>query len=517
MLRSVAEKPIAGHAQVTSGAPAFSGTGLLYSAISARPCRLQLIEPEVPMATTIRITLLSGTYGQPIAVPAADGQESLQLDYPPSPQPLLYTLLLTHIQLEPVLSRLQASLPEYHLPYGQVEGARHSRSPLRRTIASHRDQRHPSSGRGPTPLRLGEGAELHLRWPVDLSAEEERLLNAVLAEQRCFGRPDDKALWQLVPSMPAPNCRPAVEGTVQLLCSPAAVATSGVPLSAAGGSGWVRYSFEPHREAPQALAGPASLANRAVYGLDGGLALPAAAGIAWTDRLHRALLQRAPGSSLFAGLAAGRPLPEDQRAWYRWESIDGRLVQLEVLSPQPFTAPELDALTGLRWLFGHAGFRVPLRLRQLDALTPPAAACVHTATPMLLYTTPRPGKLQRSPAAQAIQTLLWGVGEEGKIEPERFVPDGPEGGVCLDHPRFGHLRARAWLSREANLVTSRSDRRAASSSGYHAVLAAEKPLPLLAVGWGRHFGAGRLQPCDHQPGVLEHPFRSAAADDALNE
>mgnify|MGYP001809964618 CR=1 FL=1 len=405
------------------------------------------------MATTIRITLLRGTCRQRL--------------YPPSPRLLLQTLAEVGARLEVVVDLLAAQLPHYHLPYGQIERAQ-------------AQGRSADSAPAAPPLTLGPGAALHVSWPVTLSAEQERGLNAALAELRWLGEPEDTALWQVVPAtaMPEANCLPASDGTLQL-------------------PGWgqehtVRYRYTPTRHLPRAGAAATDLANRALYGVETTVDLPSSAGIAWTDRLHRALLQRAPLSPLLAGLVGGRPVAEDQRAWYRWEAEQGRIAFLEVFSPQPFAGDELDALTGLRVLFGPGGMGVPLRLMQLDALAIPTARRVRTATPMLLYTTPRAGRPQRSPAAQAIQTLLWGLGEQGKISPEAFETDSPQDGARIEHPRLGRLSASTWEAEEANLVACRGDRRAASTRGYHAELKADQPIPLLAVGWGRHFGAGRL-------------------------
>lgn len=436
------------------------------------------------MATTIRITLLRGFYGTTIAPPSPADEAPLQLDYPPAPWTLLQTLLQGMPDLEPVVQKLAGHPPVYHLPYGQLQS---------------RNQPPRSSTAAPGQLWLGQGAALHVRWPVDLSAEEERLLTARLGELSWIGRPEDSALWQVVASMPEPNCRPAPDGTLLLLCWPEATADDAPWPGIDARNRRLRYAFQPGSDRQPKQETPTTAANRAVYAVDASAALPTTAGIAWTDRLHRALLQRAPCSPLFAGLAAGRPLPEDQRAWYRWYGDDHCITQLEVISPQPFDEAELDALLGLRQLFGPRGLRIPLRLLQLDAMPPRSARHVRTTTPMLLYTTPRPGKLQRTPAAQAIQTLLWGLGEEGKLDPQALTADGPDDAVCLSHASLGRIRAQAWPANEANLVTSRSDRRAASTHGFHAVLSADAPLPLLAVGWGRHFGAGRLVACDqHQ-------------------
>lgn len=421
------------------------------------------------MATTLRITLLAGTYGV---------AREQSLDYPPSPWRLLHTLMAAGPDLQHLLARLVQHPPSYHLPYAQVQ--------------------EQTAQRKPDVLQLGPGAALHISWPVDLSADEERQLSALLAQQHSLGRACDTAIWQVVPSMPEANCVPDSAGTLQVLCC-----TTGQPANTSHSSlqppafepHWQRYHYISIRPTPQPHIAAASQVNRALYALACQPPLPATAGIAWTDRLHRALLQRAPGSALFSGLLCGQPLPEDQRAWYRWHESEATISLLEVLSPQPFEVVELEALQGLQTLYGHGGMRVPLQLLQLDPQPIASARRLHTITPMLLYTTPRPGKLQRTPAAQAIQSLLWGMGELGKLDPQCLSATNDENAVCFSHPDLGLIRASTHQTSHANLITSRSDRRAASSRAYHAELEAEQPLPLLAVGWGRHFGAGRLEAC----------------------
>jgi hypothetical protein len=112
---------------------------------------------------------------------------------------------------------------------------------------------------------------------------------------------------------------------------------------------------------------------------------------------------------------------------------------------------------------------------------------------MLLYTTPRPGKIQRTPAAQAIQSLLWGLGEQGKLTASSFQWQEQEASIGVDHPTHGRITAQVVDVVDENQLFGRGERKAASSLGYHLSLQAEHPLPLLGVGWGRHFGAGRLE------------------------
>lgn len=422
------------------------------------------------MATTLRITLLAGTYGAPLVSRDSGDASANQLDYPPSPWLLQQVLRSSNPELTPLLARLASQPPQFHLPYGQLEASRRGADRSR-----------------PDPLRLGAGAAIHIRWPVDFSAEEERQLSASLADLHWIGRPQDTAIWQVVPTMPEANCVPAADGSFEVLCC---------STTAADGAQPIRYRFNPTRSLPRREVAASCQANRALFAVPVAEALPGSAGIIWTDRLHRALLKHAPGSALFAGLAGGRPLPEDQRAWYRWEASKGVISQLEVISPQPFGTEELDALRCLRHLFGPGGIAIPLQMLQLDAQPIAHAKRLQTATPMLLYTTPRTAKPHRSPAAQAIQSLLWGCGERGKVAPEAFQEMGADTEIRLDHHRFGRITALGREAPQMRLIARRGDRIAASSLPYHVILEADQPLPLLGVGWGRHFGAGRLVAAD---------------------
>jgi hypothetical protein len=73
----------------------------------------------------------------------------------------------------------------------------------------------------------------------------------------------------------------------------------------------------------------------------------------------------------------------------------------------------------------HAPFGSQRQLRT-------AAACCST---------PREGKLQRSSAGQAIQSLLWGLGEQRKINPASYRIKGEA--LFVEHPNHG--RIAAWV------------------------------------------------------------------------
>jgi len=469
------------------------------------------------MATCIRITLVSGRYG---ATPWDRSEHEGQVEYPPSPWRLLRAVLngafslsaspgLMPHGIETMIALLAQEPPSYHLPFGefgQIRGFRpmygcESVPPLATQGGGYGHSTGKRRSFIDSFLELGQGAKIHVSWPVDLDPEQERLLGACLAGLSYLGRAEYPAIWQVVPSIPPANCAPDPAGSISVLSCGGGDVMAGLLMNAQQarqegrqnlpGQHWLQYRYEPQRPPVLASGSAAPLVNRGLYAFLSKFPIPATAGIAWTDRLHRALLHTAPSSALFAGLAGGQPLGEDQRAWYRWHQADGAITTLEVVSPQPFDEAEIEALQRLRRLYGRGGVEVPLRLMRLDHAPAASYRQLRTVTPMLLYTQPREGKLQRSPAGQAIQSLLWGLGEQGKLPPSQYQIDGEQ--VCVDHASHGRISARVLEVVNGPGLTGRGDRKAASGLGFHLELVAEQGLPAIGIGWGRHFGAGRLE------------------------
>lgn len=469
------------------------------------------------MATIIRITLLSGRYG---ATPWDRSEYEGQVEYPPSPWRLLRAVLNGAFVLAgssrqlpdgtaALIELLAQQPPSYHLLYGEFGQIRGFRPVYGNEVIPPLDTfgGGNSQAKGKRRsfidsfLELGQGATLHVSWPVDLDAAQERLLSACLAGLSYLGRAEYPAIWQVVPSMPKANCVPDGQGSLSVLACGGEAVLEGLLMNAQEGrkqgrqslpgQRWMPYRYTPERPPVRAAGSAAPAVNRALFAFMPAYAIPATAGIAWTDRLHRALLSAAPSSALFAGLAGGQPLGEDQRAWYRWHQDDGAIAALEVVSPQPFSDREIEALQRLRRLYGRGGLEVPLRLMRLDHVPGASHRQLRTATPMLLYTTPREGKLQRSPAGQAIQSLLWGLGEQGKVEPSCFRLEGQQ--LFMDHASLGRISAEVVEVVQGPGITGRGERKAASGLGFHLRLQAERGLPEIGIGWGRHFGAGRLE------------------------
>lgn len=468
------------------------------------------------MATILRITLLSGRYG---ATPWDRSEFEGQVEYPPSPWRLLRAvlhgafLLTEERDLLPegvaeMVAALAPSQPSYHLPfgeYGQIRGFRpvygcEAVPPLATYLNGYSHSKGKRRSFIDSFLQLGAGSAIHVCWPVNLTLEQRNQLSDCLAVLSYLGRAEYPALWQLVPKMPEANCKPDADGTLKVLGCRAEGVMAGLLMNpqearqegrpALPGQQWVTYSYRPDRPGARLGGTVAHAMHRALFAFLAPYPIPVSAGLAWTDRLHRALLSKAPTSSLFSGMAGGQPLGEDQRAWYRWHEEQDSISALEVISAQPFAEQELLALQGLHRLYGKGGVDVPLRLMRMDSTPPSHARRLVTTTPMLLYTTPRPGKWQRHPAGQAIQSLLWGLGEQGKLDSALFRQQGDQ--VVVEHQQRGEISAQLLEVIDQPRITGRGERKAASSLGFRISISSEQPLLVLGIGWGRHFGAGRL-------------------------
>ena len=66
--------------------------------------------------------------------------------------------------------------------------------------------------------------------------------------------------------------------------------------------------------------------------------------------------------------------------------------------------------------------------------------------------------------------------------------------MVLEHSSYGLLRALITEQLPVRTPPTRGDRKPASGIGFHLQLESETPIPALAIGWGRHFGAGQLEP-----------------------
>ncbi len=139
------------------------------------------------MATTVRITLLSGRYG---ATPWDRSEHEGQVEYPPSPWRLLRAVLNGAFSLtcrpgqlpqgcEALIKLLAQQPPTYHLPYGefgQIRGFRpvYRNEPILPLDSYTGGYSHPEKKRRSfidSFLELGQGAALHVSWPVQLEAE----------------------------------------------------------------------------------------------------------------------------------------------------------------------------------------------------------------------------------------------------------------------------------------------------------------------------------------------------------
>ena len=272
------------------------------------------------MATILRITLLSGRYG---ATPWDRSEFEGQVEFPPSPWRLLRAVLHGAFSLasqrdQPpegvteIVTRLAQDPPSYHLPFGefgQIRGFRpiygaEAVPPLDIAASGLSHSQGKRRSFIDAFLELGAGSAIHVSWPVELSPDQRSLLGDCLAGLSYLGRAEYPALWQLVPTMPEANCRPDPEGSLQVLGCGEPGVIEGLLMNAQTarqqgrpalpGQRWSSYRYDPDRPAPRLGGAAAAPVTRAVFAFLANHPIPASAGLAWTDRLHRALLQRAP-------------------------------------------------------------------------------------------------------------------------------------------------------------------------------------------------------------------------------
>jgi CRISPR-associated protein Csb2 len=265
------------------------------------------------MAIILRITLLSGRYG---ATPWDRSEFEGQVEYPPSPWRLLravlhgaFLLSEQRDQLPDGVAELVAALapaqPSYHLPfgeYGQIRGFRpvygcEAVPPLATGLNGYSHSEGKRRSFIDSFLQLGAGSEIHVCWPVDLSAEQRNLLGDCLAGLSYLGRAEYPALWQLVPTMPEANCQPDSDGTLKVLGCRAEGAMAGLLMNpqearqegrpAPPGQQWFSYCYRPDRPGPRLAGAKAGAMHRALFAFLSPYPIPASAGLAIPSRRWR--------------------------------------------------------------------------------------------------------------------------------------------------------------------------------------------------------------------------------------
>jgi CRISPR-associated protein Csb2 len=147
-------------------------------------------------------------------------------DWPPSPWRILRALIATSFKLgfdtnqfvlRNLISKLSAKVPSFSLP---ISVASHTRHFMPDGDPFHADDGKPGFGPNKTKIfdtfiHIAFNQRLTVFWPVELDADEHRLLTALLASMNYFGRAEslvEAALLPAAATLPRPNARPVADG-----------------------------------------------------------------------------------------------------------------------------------------------------------------------------------------------------------------------------------------------------------------------------------------------------------------
>ena len=343
-----------------------------------------------------------------------------------------------------------------------------------------------------------------LQYDINLTKDEKAKLQSAVDAIAYFGRSESLCEWNVIDKLPKDkiiNCYPDENGLITSYgfntdCPNRLEAlTSSTKEDRMNGRSHnpamtpVNYTLVPERHKIQRR-----VSNREVQTLVFNFSAPTPVdtydGLEWTDRLHKALVKELPTSEKFTGHRDGEAIPESEGCWYFWEATDnGRITQLKVCSPTPFTREELIAAKALTKLYSS---EMTINLRLLDMRGEYQQPSTHfrSVTPVLLYTGPREGKVHRSAQAQVLNTVYWALsGNRDKLE--EYQVDDATNAVSATIPGIGLVTARVTGVVES-VVTQRGGRQSPYPKGFEVEVETEIPVSIPCVGFNRRFGAGRL-------------------------
>ena len=403
-----------------------------------------------------------------------------------------------------LLNKLSSTLPSYYIPPFTCSGSKTYVPKQKPDGAMNKGEERLRALYDAFIVFDSQDSSVFVQYDIELSDEEKSLLEIALDNVDYLGRSEYACDSSLVSSLPdglTINCFPDSEGLTPshapnpefpdcvdwLLKSTKEVRMLGYPRNPA--IQFVNYTLipaEPKRETPVSR----KASHTAIFDFASKEPISGRDGLAWTDKLHKTLVSLCDTSTKFTGYRDGVVAEENERCWYFWnQDINGRITTLQVSSEEPFTPQEQEAMKKVQRLYGVEG-EVSVRLLGFKKEFSPPATRFKTATPLLLYTSPREGRVHRSPQAQAINTLYWSVnGNTEKLS--EFEVDGDE--VSAEVPGVGRVSAR--LTRVVHHINPRRGNRVAPLPvGFEMVIETENPVSIPAVGFNRRFGSGRLVP-----------------------
>lgn len=410
------------------------------------------------MATVVAIRFPWGRYH---ATPWGHSVSEGIVEWPPSPWRLLRALYCTwrfrarHLPERDVLRLLSllADPPSYALP-PYIEG--HTRHYMP-------DNKFGSDKVFDPFVVTQRGAELFVRWDVDLDASSSDALAQLVERLPYLGRADSVCEARLVDTAQA-DCRwtepdlaePArASGTIRLLGATQPLDHSALTMSTMQvrhvgrvtppGTRWVSYGTEPSSPVPPSARRTRRRAPQTVRFAVDGPALPSLeVSVAVCDLLRRAAMSALGSpSATFAGKDAdGVPLRGHAHAHYLALDVDtDRLIDhLVVWAPRGISERELLSLTGLRRLSTRQsvdGFH-PVRLA-VEAVGGPAAVVPELVGPARDWTSLTPFAPPRHQARrQTFEEFI--RGEIRRELANRDLPPADVVPIVADWPAFRRRR-----------------------------------------------------------------------------
>lgn len=469
------------------------------------------------MPVTISIELLRELYcGNPWDVAHIEGAT----DWPPSPWRLLRALqagaFLAHLDeaefglLDTVSVALARVKPIYYLPQSAYFQSR--------TVRLDQNGKTTLYDNGKTvvsaELRFDSSDRtLWVQWSVDLTDDQQDVLDRVLRYCRYLGRREADALWLRQPdeTMPPANTFPNPKGDRLCMAPGENFLPEHLRIQPADnarakranvmGASWSMYRIES-KDKTFASPSIAVAAQRCRIHFRGHYKPHAKTLPWWTDKLHKSLAKL--GTPAFTGTELSHDhvflvpgLLKDQIHW------------IDVVGVVPFTKTEVDYLLTISALYGDGGL-MPV-LPELLLEEQPAGLVWETQTPFYLtrYPVTRRGRprlihgtryQKDGPEHQALKYLLF-LPQFQQLEDTSFAEY--QGELCLfvQGEPFAVCSAYAWQG-AYKWPIEREKGKLVSKQGFWLRLRFQQPVSgPLALGYACHFGLGNLKPVREQQGV----------------
>ena len=404
-----------------------------------------------------------------------------------------------------ILEKLASVSPSFYVPDYVIQGSK--------SFAPQNEFR-PLFQSRTEPLRFfmdawarfsREDSTIFVYYDIELTEEQEEILESVLENITYLGRSEFRADWYLTNEYKEPNYVPDNDGLIQsvkVIDEDKAVewalkSTKEIRMLGFNHNPSMKFINYSHIKSPKKLQTIAEYEGMNVvsFAFMPSKPVDTARGLEWTDVLHKTLVKFNPESVKFTGFEDNEIASENDRIWYQWTSDNSDNIQrLDVISNIPFTTDEMNVMTRVRRLRNYRGETANVMLLGMKHEEAKVSTKFKTVTPALLYTNPRKGRLHRAAEGQIINTIFFTlsgneVDDDRKITEFTKDEDGVVTGVV---PDFGWVRVRV-TSTVKEVTTRRGNRKSPFPMGFMMEIETEHPINLPGVGFSRRFGSGKLQ------------------------